>query len=107
MAAEEGGAVLAAGHVERFNPALMAALQHDIKPRFIEVNRVAVSSVAIDQAVLHAGGFAVDGVAVSPIAPNAMIYIRTHYDTGDEITVDYLRGGEAAKATFKLRAKPW
>ncbi len=41
VAAEEGGAVLAAGHVERFNPALMAALTHDIAPRFIEVRRVA------------------------------------------------------------------
>jgi len=41
LAAEEGGAVLAAGHVERFNPALMAALKHNIKPRFIEVRRVA------------------------------------------------------------------
>ncbi len=41
LAAEEGGAILAAGHVERFNPALMAALKHNIKPRFIEVRRVA------------------------------------------------------------------
>jgi predicted dehydrogenase len=41
VAAEAGGAVLAAGHVERFNPALMAALKHNIEPRFIEVRRVA------------------------------------------------------------------
>jgi predicted dehydrogenase len=40
-AAEEGGAVLAAGHVERFNPALMAAVEKDIEPRFIESRRVA------------------------------------------------------------------
>ncbi len=40
-AAERGGAVLAAGHVERFNPALMAALRHRLEPRFIECHRVA------------------------------------------------------------------
>ncbi|MHC4473002.1 MAG: Gfo/Idh/MocA family protein, partial [Planctomycetota bacterium] len=40
-AAEEGGAILAAGHVERFNPALMAAVGKGIEPRFIECRRVA------------------------------------------------------------------
>jgi predicted dehydrogenase len=41
LAAEAGNAVLAAGHVERFNPALMAALKYGLAPRFIEVRRVA------------------------------------------------------------------
>ena len=40
-AAERGGAVLATGHVERFNPAVMAALARDVAPRFIECRRVA------------------------------------------------------------------
>jgi len=40
-AAAEGGATLATGHVERFNPALMAAMEKGIKPKFIECRRVA------------------------------------------------------------------
>lgn len=40
-AAESSGAILATGHVERFNPALMAAMKHGIEPRFIECRRVA------------------------------------------------------------------
>lgn len=40
-AAEEAGAILATGHVERFNPALMAAVGRVIDPRFIECRRVA------------------------------------------------------------------
>jgi predicted dehydrogenase len=40
-AARRGGAVLGVGHVERFNPALMAALAHRVAPRFVECRRVA------------------------------------------------------------------
>ena len=40
-AAEEGGAILAVGHVERFNPALMAAAERLKDPRFIECRRIA------------------------------------------------------------------
>jgi predicted dehydrogenase len=39
-AAERGGAVLAAGHTERFNPAVAAALPLVTSPRFIEVHRL-------------------------------------------------------------------
>jgi len=49
----------------------------------------------------------VDGVKSSPLAQNAMIYIRTHYKTGDEIRVGYLRGKKQATTKIKLRAKPW
>ncbi|HEX6324406.1 MAG TPA: Gfo/Idh/MocA family oxidoreductase [Vicinamibacterales bacterium] len=39
-AAKAGGAVLAVGHTERFNPAVEAALPHVTAPRFIEVHRL-------------------------------------------------------------------
>lgn|SRR5690606_26224667 len=39
-AAREGGAVLAVGHTERFNPAVEAALPHVTAPKFIEVHRL-------------------------------------------------------------------
>ena len=38
--ARTGGAVLAVGHTERFNPAVEAALPHVTAPRFIEVHRL-------------------------------------------------------------------
>ena len=39
-AARRGGAILAAGHTERFNPAVAAALPLVSRPRFIEVHRL-------------------------------------------------------------------
>jgi predicted dehydrogenase len=39
-AAEAGGAVLAVGHTERFNPAVAVASRHLRDPRFIEVHRL-------------------------------------------------------------------
>jgi predicted dehydrogenase len=39
-AAAEGGAVLAVGHTERFNPAVAAALPHITRPGFVEVHRL-------------------------------------------------------------------
>jgi predicted dehydrogenase len=39
-AARAGGAVLAVGHTERFNPAVEAALPHVTEPKFIEVHRL-------------------------------------------------------------------
>ena len=50
---------------------------------------------------------AVNGTTKSPLAQNAMIYIRTHFKTGDEIRVRYRRGQVEATTKFKLRAKPW
>jgi predicted dehydrogenase len=41
-AAEAGGAVLAVGHTERFNPAIAAAAGHLRAPRFVEVHRLGV-----------------------------------------------------------------
>ncbi len=40
-AAEQSGAVLQVGHVERFNPAVRALRDHEIVPRYIEAARVA------------------------------------------------------------------
>jgi len=40
-AAERSGAVLQVGHVERFNPAVRALSDHDVRPRYIEASRVA------------------------------------------------------------------
>ena len=39
-AASAGGAMLAVGHTERFNPALAAARPHITRPRFVEVHRL-------------------------------------------------------------------
>jgi predicted dehydrogenase len=39
-AARDGGSVLAVGHSERFNPAVMAALPHITRPGFVEVHRL-------------------------------------------------------------------
>ncbi len=39
-AARRGGAVLQVGHIERFNPALMAVLLKPIRPKFIECHRL-------------------------------------------------------------------
>jgi predicted dehydrogenase len=39
-AAERGGAMLAVGHTERFNPAVAAALPMISQPRFIEIHRL-------------------------------------------------------------------
>src|SRR5689334_9047983 len=39
-AAGAGNAVLAVGHSERFNPAVMAALPHITRPGFVEVHRL-------------------------------------------------------------------
>jgi predicted dehydrogenase len=39
-AARASGAVLAVGHSERFNPAVMAALPHITRPGFVEVHRL-------------------------------------------------------------------
>ena len=38
--ARKAGAILQVGHIERFNPALMAVLKKPIKPRFIECHRL-------------------------------------------------------------------
>jgi serine protease Do len=51
--------------------------------------------------------YSINGVETSPLARNAMIYIRTHFNTGDAIEVRYRRGEHEKKTTFKLRAKPW
>jgi len=50
---------------------------------------------------------AVDGVSSSPLAVNAQVYIRLNYETGDEITVKFLREGKTGEATYTLKAKPW
>lgn len=39
-AAQRGGATLAVGHTERFNPAVTAALPHVTRPGFVEVHRL-------------------------------------------------------------------
>lgn len=51
--------------------------------------------------------YSVNGVEVSPLARNAMVYIRTHFETGDTITVRYRRGEEDLSTEFRLRKKPW
>jgi predicted dehydrogenase len=40
-AARRGGAALATGHIERFNPAVVAAGRSGVRPRFLECHRIA------------------------------------------------------------------
>ncbi len=50
----ERGAFLQVGHIERFNPAVVAALEHVKNPRFIEARRVAPFSFrSTDIGVVH------------------------------------------------------
>ena len=51
--------------------------------------------------------YSVNGVEASPLARNAMIYIRTHFETGEEIELGYRRGKQELTARFRLREKPW
>lgn len=39
-AADSSGATLMVGHVERFNPTVLALLEEDLKPRFVDAQRV-------------------------------------------------------------------
>jgi len=53
-AAERGGAVLAVGHVERFQPGLRRVRELGIRPRFIECHRLAPFSFrSLDIGVVH------------------------------------------------------
>jgi len=84
-AAREGNAVLAAGHIERFNPAVAAVDARPLRPRFLEVNRIAPFSfrsadvgVVLDlmihdlDLILHLAGsepVRVDAVGVPVLTP--------------------------------------
>ena len=53
-AAERGGALLAVGHVERFQPGLQRVRELGIRPRFIECHRLAPPSFrSLDIGVVH------------------------------------------------------
>ena len=53
-AAEKGGALLSVGHVERFQPGVKIVREMGMKPRFIEVHRLAPFSFrAMDVGVVH------------------------------------------------------
>lgn len=43
--AEDGGTVLQVGHVERFNPALMAVMEMNLRPVYIEARRISPFTV--------------------------------------------------------------
>jgi predicted dehydrogenase len=96
-AAKAGGATLAAGHIERFNPAITAVDRNPLRPRFLEVNRIAPFSfrsadvgVVLDlmihdlDLILHLAGSEperVDAVGVPVLTPfediaNARIEFR-------------------------------
>ena len=84
-AAREGNATLATGHIERFNPAVAAIDREPLRPRFLEVNRIAPFSfrsadvgVVLDlmihdlDLVLHLAGsepVRVDAVGVPVLTP--------------------------------------
>jgi predicted dehydrogenase len=53
-AAGERGLKLAVGHIERFNPAVAAAVKHITNPRFIEADRISPFSFrSVDISVVH------------------------------------------------------
>lgn len=54
QAAERGGATLAVGHVERFQPGLMRVRELGLKPRFLECHRLSSFSFrSMDVGVVH------------------------------------------------------
>jgi predicted dehydrogenase len=53
-AARENNVILAVGHIERFNPAVAAAVKHITNPRFIEADRISPFSFrSCDISVVH------------------------------------------------------
>lgn len=117
-AAEETGALIAVGHVERFNPAVRALREHDIRPRFIEAARVAPFSfrsadvgVVMDlmihdiDIVLHLAGakpVRVEAVGVPVLTPHEDIAnARVTFENGCVATLTASR--VATKVERKIR----
>ncbi len=117
-AAESSGAVIAVGHVERFNPAVRALKEHDIQPRFIEAARVAPFSfrsadvgVVLDlmihdiDIVLHLAGappLRVEAVGVPVLTPHEDIAnARITFENGCVATLTASR--VATKVERKIR----
>ncbi|HEY6867561.1 MAG TPA: Gfo/Idh/MocA family oxidoreductase [Candidatus Eisenbacteria bacterium] len=77
-AARRGGVRLQVGHVERFNPALLAARPHVSGPKFIEAHRLALfqpRSLDIDvvfDLMIHDIDLVLDAVGESPSAISAV-----------------------------------
>ena len=76
--ARRGGVQLQVGHVERFNPALLAARPHVSAPKFIEAHRLALfqpRSLDIDvvfDLMIHDIDLVLDAVGESPAAVSAV-----------------------------------
>jgi predicted dehydrogenase len=117
-AAEASGAVIAVGHVERFNPAVRALQKHHITPRFIEAARVAPFSfrsadvgVVLDlmihdiDIVLHLAGakpVSVEAVGVPVLTPHEDIAnARVTFENGCVATLTASR--VATKVERKIR----
>ena len=117
-AAAEGNAILAAGHIERFNPAVIAVDREPLRPRFMEVNRVAPFSfrsadvgVVLDlmihdlDLVLHLAGsepVRVEAVGVPVLTPFEDI-ANARIEFADGCVADVTASRVATKVERKLR----
>ncbi len=117
-AAAEGKAALATGHIERFNPAVAAIERDPLRPRFIEVNRIAPFSfrsadvgVVLDlmihdlDLILHLAGAApvrVEAVGVPVLTPfEDIANARIEFEGG--CVADVTASRVATKVERKLR----
>ena len=111
--AEAGGAMVGAGHVERFNPAVLRAREAGVEPRFIEAHRLAPYSfrstdvgVVLDL-MIHDIDLAADWIGRELVSVDA-VGGRT-LSTSEDIVSARLRfdGGAVANLTAsRLSLKP-
>jgi len=87
--AGQSGVVLTVGHIERFNPAVMALNKYDIEPRFIEAHRLApfdprgtdvavildlmIHDIELTRHFIRSGVVRIDASAVAVVSDNADI----------------------------------
>ncbi len=118
-AARRGGAVLAAGHIERFNPAVTALAHLPLRPRFLECHRIAPFSfrsadvgVVLDlmihdlDLVLHLAGAdpeRVDAVGVPVLTPHEdLANARIEFRNGCVADVTASRVGTKTERKLRL-----
>jgi predicted dehydrogenase len=118
-AAERRGTMVAAGHTERFNPAVAAGLPLVSHPRFIEIHRLGTfpeRSLDIDVifdlmihdldlllAVVHAEVVSIDAVGVNVLTPHAdIVNARLRFASGciANLTASRISRDRVRKARF-------
>ena len=117
-AAQTGRAVLQVGHVERFNPAFLALGRHDLKPRFIETERLSpcrfrsmdvgvvmdmmIHDIDLVLSLVRSEVVSIDAVGVSVIAATEdMANVRLRFASG--CVADLTASRAALKVERRIR----